>query len=76
MTAETVTFTLRTEDRAWVYRNHGSTDDTGKTFVQVPAAEVEHFDRMGRPWLRHTFADVPDDALNAAISCPAAWTEG
>ena len=76
MSTETATFTLRTDDTAWIERNHGATDDTGKTFVQVPAAEVEQFDRMGKPWLRHTFADVPSDALNAAISCPAAWTEG
>jgi hypothetical protein len=74
--AETTTFTLRTDDAAWIIRHHGVTDDTGKTFVQVPAAEVEQFTRMGRPWIRTVFADVPADALNAMISCPVAWTEG
>ena len=76
MTTGTTTFTIRTDDTAWIARHFGATDDTGKTFVQVPAAEVEDFDRMGRPWLRHTFTDVPADALNATISCPVAWTEG
>jgi hypothetical protein len=69
----TTTFALRTDDAAWITRNHGTTDADGKTFVQVPAAQVEEFDRMGQPWIRHVFTDVPSDALNAAISCPAAW---
>ena len=73
--ADTVAFALRTDDTAWVTRNHGIIWENGRVFVQVPAAEVERFDRMGRPWLRHTFADVPADALNATISCPAVWTE-
>ncbi len=76
-TAETTAFALRTDDADWITRNHGIADpETARTFVQVPATEVERFDRMGRPWLRHTFADVPADALNATISCPAVWVEG
>ena len=66
---------LRTDDTAWIARNHGTTDPDGKTFVKVPAAKVEQFTRMGKPWIRHIFADVPADALNAAISCPAASGE-
>ena len=69
-------FAVRTDDAAWIARNHGTTDDAGRVLVQVPAAEVERFDRMGRPWLRHIFADAPADALNSAISCPAVWVEG
>jgi hypothetical protein len=72
--SKTATFAVRTDDAAWVTRNHGVTDAAGRVLVQVPAAEVERFERMGRPWIRHTFADVPADALNATISCPAAWT--
>jgi hypothetical protein len=70
---ETATIALRTEDQDWINRNHGVTGEAGRTLVQVPASEVEAFTRMGRPWLRHVFTDVPADALNAAISCPAAW---
>ena len=70
---ETATFALRTEDQDWITRNHGVTGEAGRVFVQVPADSIKRFDRMGRPWLRHVFADVPADALNAAISCPAAW---
>jgi hypothetical protein len=69
----TITFALRTDDTAWIARNHGVTSRDGKTYVEVPADEVEQFTRLGKPWLRHVFADVPSDALNAAISCPAIW---
>ena len=72
--ARLTAFALRTDDTAWIERNAEiSVGDDGLVWVYVPAAEVERFDRMGRPWLRHTFADVPSDALNATISCPAAW---
>jgi hypothetical protein len=73
---ETATFALRTDDAAWIARNHATIGEAGRVLVQVPAAEVEAFTRMGRPWIRHVFADVPADAINAAISCPAAWVEG
>ena len=73
-TARVTAFALRTDDAAWIGRNSEiSVSQDGLVYVYVPAAEVERFDRMGRPWLRHTFADVPADALNATISCPAAW---
>lgn len=75
--AETTTFALRTDDAAWIKRNAQiSVGEDGLVWVYVPAAEVERFNRMGKPWLRHTFADVPADALNATISCPVAWIEG
>jgi len=69
----TITFALRTDDTAWITRNHGTIGEAGRVFVQVPADQAETFTRMGRQWLRHVFADVPADALNAAISCPLAW---
>jgi hypothetical protein len=69
-------FAVRTEDAAWIERNAQiSVGEDGLVWVYVPAAEVERFERMGRTWLRHTFTDVPADALNATISCPAAWVE-
>jgi hypothetical protein len=71
----TTTFALRTSDAAWIKRNSGVTDETGRVLVQVPAAEVEKITRCGKPWLQHRFADVPRDAMNAAITCPAAWVE-
>ena len=76
MTTETATFALRTDDTAWIARNHGTIDEAGRVLVQVSADEVETFDRMGKPWIRTVFADIPDDALNAVISCPVAWTSG
>jgi hypothetical protein len=71
----TTTFALRTSDTDWIERNNATTDETGRVFVQVPAGEVEKITSFGRPWLRHTFADVPADAMNAAIRCPAEWAE-
>lgn len=71
----TVTFALRTSDTAWIARNHGTTDEAGRVLVQVPADQVGKVTRMGRPWLTHTFADVPADALNATVTCPAFWVE-
>jgi len=68
-------FALRTDDAAWIARNHGTTDQAGRVTVQVPAADVQKITRMGKPWLQHTFADVPADALNATITCPAIWVE-
>ncbi len=70
-----IAFALRTDDAAWIARNHGTTDQAGRVLVQVPAAEVQKITRMGKPWLQHTFADVPADALNATITCPAIWVE-
>lgn len=74
-TAETTAFALRTDDAAWITRNHGTTGEAGRVLVQVPAAEVEKVTFCGKAMLRHTFADVPADALNATIACPAAWVE-
>lgn len=66
-----VAFSLRTDDTEWIKRHALiPVGEDGLVWVYVPAAEVERFDRMGRSWLRHTFADVPADALNATISCP------
>lgn len=73
--AETAAFALYTEDRAWTHRNHGTMDDSGRVVVKVPAAEVGKITSCGRPFLIHTFADVPDDAPNATVRCPAAWVE-
>jgi hypothetical protein len=70
----TTAFALYTSDTAWITRNHGITGEAGRVIVLVPAAGTERFGRMGRTWIRHVFADVPSDALNAAISCPVAWT--
>jgi hypothetical protein len=75
MTTETTAFALFTEDRAWTRRNHGTTDDAGRVIVQVPAAEVTKITSCGRAFLMHTFADAPDDAVNATIRCLAAWVE-
>jgi len=75
MSTETVPFALYTEDRAWAHRNHGTTDDAGRVVVQVPAAEVGKITSCGRPFLAHTFADVPADAMNPTIRCLAAWVE-
>jgi hypothetical protein len=66
-------FALRTDDAAWIERNAQVVDGEGRVYVYIPAAEVERFERMGTSWLRHTFTDVPADALNATISCPASW---
>jgi hypothetical protein len=73
--SQTTTFALRTDDADWIERNDATIDETGRVFVQVPADEVEKITVSGRPWLRHTFADVPADAMNAATSCPAEWVE-
>ena len=70
---ETITFALRTEDSAWIERNQATPGEAGRVYVQVPASEVTQTTRCGKPWLTHVFADVPADALNAAIGCPAAW---
>ena len=69
----TIAFALRTDDTAWIARNHATVGEAGRVFVQVPADQVERHTFAGVPMLRHTFADVPADALNAAIACPAAW---
>ena len=71
----TTTFALRTGDTAWIKRHNGVTDETGRVLVQVPASQVEKITRCGQPWLTHRFADVPADALNASLTCPAAWVE-
>jgi len=71
----TTTFALRTSDTDWIERNDATTDETGRVFVQVPADEVEKITVGGRPWLRHIFADVPSDSMNAATRCPAEWVE-
>jgi hypothetical protein len=71
----TVTFALRTSDQAWIKRNRAVTGEAGRVLVQVPASQVEKITRCGRPWLMHRFADVPRDAMNASITCPAAWVE-
>ena len=65
------TFALRTNDQAWIARNGGTLDADGKVTVQVP--DVERVTFAGRDWLRHTFRDVPADALNGSIMCPLAW---
>lgn len=69
----TIAFALRTDDTAWIARNNGTIGEAGRVFVQVPASEVEMTTFAGVPMLRHLFADVPADALNAAIVCPAVW---
>jgi hypothetical protein len=74
--SNTVPFALRTDDAAWIARNHGTTDEAGRVHVQVPAAEVGKVTFCGKAMLRHVFADVPADALNAAIACPQAWVTG
>lgn len=74
-TVETTAFAFLTEDRAWTCRNNGTLDDAGRVVVQVPAAEVGKITSCGRPFLVHTFADAPDDALNPTIRCLAAWVE-
>jgi hypothetical protein len=71
----TATFALRTNDAAWIKRNGAVTGEAGRVLVQVPASQVEKITRCGRPWLQHRFADVPRDAMNAAITCPAEWAE-
>jgi hypothetical protein len=50
---DTIAFALRTEDAAWIKRNAEMVDGkNGLVWVRVPAAEVERFDRMGRPWMQ------------------------
>ena len=71
----TTAFALRTNDQAWITRNHGITDDTGRVLVQVPATEVEKVTFCGQPMLRHFFADCPSDMDNPHIACPAIWVE-
>jgi len=77
MTAATdtgrVAFALRTGDEQWITRNHAVIGEAGRVFVQVPADEVELVKFAGTPMVRHVFTDCPADAVNAAISCPAAW---
>jgi hypothetical protein len=65
------TFVLRTSDQDWIARNGGTVDNDGKVTVQMP--DVERVTFAGRSWLRHTFRDIPADALNAGIMCPLAW---
>jgi hypothetical protein len=71
--ARTVAFALRTSDTAWIKRNNGVTGEDGKTFVQVPANEIDAIKFGPADVLRHVFADVPSDAGNAATMCPAKW---
>ena len=71
----TTTFALYTHDAAWITRNHGITGPSGRVLVQVPADQVEKVTFCGHPHLRHRFADVPKDAGNAHIMCPAVWAE-
>lgn len=66
-------FVLRTNDPAWIERNGGQVDDVGRVTVQVPADEVTEVTFAGRTWLRYQFRDVPGDALNAFVMCPAEW---
>ncbi|NJP24421.1 hypothetical protein FLW53_09420 [Microbispora sp. SCL1-1] len=64
-------FVIRTTDQAWINRNGGVDAGDGRIAVQVP--EVEHLTICGKPWIRHRFADVPKDAPNGSLLCPAAW---
>lgn len=74
-TTQTTAFALRTRDAAWIARNHATTDDAGRVIVQVPDADVEKVTFCGHPHLRYHFTDVPKDAGNAHIMCPAVWVE-
>lgn len=65
------TFVLRTTDVEWIERHNGTVDADGRVTVQV--ANVDNVTFAGRDWLRNTFRDVPSDALNGSIMCPAAW---
>jgi hypothetical protein len=71
-------FAILTSDTDWIARNHAtpSPKGDGRVIVQVPAEYVARHTFAGTEMLRVTFADVPADAINAAISCPAAWVEG
>jgi hypothetical protein len=71
----TTTFALRTSDTDWIARNNATIGEADRVFVQVPADEVERLSFAGKPVLRYRFADVPCDALNGAILCPAEWVE-
>lgn len=75
MTTQTVPFALRTKDEAWIARNHATTDEAGRVIVQVHADRVEKVTFCGHPHLRYCFADVPKDAGNANMMCPAIWVE-
>lgn len=74
MTATTA-FALRTSDTAWIARNRAVPAESGLVLVQVPAGKVEKITLRGKPWLRHSFADVPRDIPNRVIVCPAEWAE-
>ena len=74
-TTETTAFALRTRDAAWIARNHAVTDETGRVIVQVPAAKVEKVTFCGHAHLRYCFTDIPKDAGNANMMCPAIWVE-
>lgn len=71
----TAAFALYTDDAAWIARNGGTAGEAGRVFVQVPAGEVAKITSCGRPFLTHTFADVPSGALNATYRCLASWVE-
>jgi hypothetical protein len=71
----TAPFALHTDDEDWIARNGGTVDEVGRVVVQVPAVEVEKITSCGRPFLMHTFADVPGDSQAATIRCLAAWVE-
>jgi hypothetical protein len=71
----TTAFALYTRDAAWIARNHGIAGPSGRVLVQVPADQVEKVTLGGHAHLRHRFADVPKDAGNAHIMCPAIWVE-
>lgn len=64
-------FVLRTTDAAWIKRNNGTVDNDGKVAVEVDTVEPVKF--AGGDWIRHRFTDVPRDAANGSIMCPASW---
>jgi hypothetical protein len=65
-------FAILTGDHDWIARNHAtpSPKGDGRVIVMLPASEVERHAFAGTEMLRHVFADVPDDQLNAAVACP------
>lgn len=77
MTASTATrtadFAIRTKDAAWISRNGGQVQDSGRVTFRVPLAAIEPVMFAGRQWLRVRLTDCPRDFGNAAAMSPAYW---
>ena len=73
-----VPFAVLTEDTAWAERNCAtpSPKGDGRVIVRLAESAVQRHTFAGVEMIRHTFGDVPSDALNATIGCPVRFVAG